>query len=243
MKRYLVLFVFAAICHFTGSAQSGSPTTKRRAFSAPDRQTLVLDSTGKTLTYDEWHDKIITGEYNLVGRQASNADTAFILKRLPDEEIASRIANMPPPPSGPFKNDEQPIEPFAVTDINKFKFKSKDWAGKVLVFNFWFIDCPPCRQEIPELNKIVAKYADDKNIIFIGICLDGKSDIEKFIKDTPFAYHLVPDGRYFTEPLGIRQYPLNMVVDKQGMIRFNTVGYGPHWAKFIDEAIGKYKDL
>lgn len=243
MKFYIVLFAFAAICRFSGYAQNGSPSTKIRPFGAPNKYALVLDSAGKTLPFDEWHSKLITGEYSLVGRQANETDTCFVLKKLSEQQIASLMANMPSPTTGPFKNGEQSLDPFTVTDINKFKLKSKDWAGKIVVLNFWFIDCPPCRQEIPELNKLVAKYTDDKNIVFIGICLDSKSDIEKFIKDTPFAYHQVPDGRDFTNPLGIHQYPLNMVVDKQGIIQLNTVGYGPHWEKFIDEAISKCKDL
>lgn len=243
MKTYIMLFVFAALCHFTCIAQNGSTTVVRRSIASIDRQTPVVDSAGKKLTYDDWYNKLMTGEYTLAGRQAHEKDTVFVLKRLSEQQIAISMANMPPPTTGPFKNDEQSVEPFYLSGIDKFKLKSKDWPGKIVVLNFWFINCPPCRQEIPELNKLVTKYAGNQNIIFIGICLDSKSDIEKFIKETPFAYHLVADGRYFTDPLGIRQYPLNMVVDKQGIIRLNTVGYGPHWAKFIDAAIDKYKDL
>ncbi|WP_184546887.1 TlpA family protein disulfide reductase [Mucilaginibacter sp. FT3.2] len=243
MKTYLILLTFLAIFHFNSSAQSNPTVRKRMSFGMPNKNTLVLDSMGKVLTYQQWHSKIITGDYSLRGRQTSNTDTAYILTKLPDNEIASRLANMPPPFQGPFFNNGNPIKPFDIKDINGNKFAAADWAGKVVVFNFWFINCPPCRQEIPELNTIVTKNAGNKQVVFIGVCLDNKTDVEKFIKDLPFAYRQVANGKSITGNLGISQYPVNLVIDKHGIVQFNTTGYGPHWAKFIDEAIDKYKVL
>lgn len=51
-------------------------------------------------------------------------------------------------------------------------YGEKELSGKIVVMNFWYSKCLPCIKEIPELNKIVAEYKDNKNIVFLGFC-DG----------------------------------------------------------------------
>ena len=242
MNKFLLLFACFTLCYSYSNAQNGQPTAvKIKRFHHPDKNSLVTDSAGKVLPYENWHDLIMTGEYTFKTKQLGADSLGFILVKLSKEELAEQEANRPEPISGPFFTNGEHIKPFDIKDINKFKFNAGDWAGKIVVLNFWFIDCPPCRQEIPELNKIVAAHANEQDVVFIGICLDSQSDLEKFIKDKPFSYHLVADGRSYTKNLGINSYPVNVIVDKQGIVRYNTTGYGPGWAKWIAEVIDKCK--
>jgi thiol-disulfide isomerase/thioredoxin len=116
----------------------------------------------------------------------------------------------------------------------------KDWAGKTVVLNFWFIGCPPCRAEIPDLNKLALKYKDNPNVIFIAIALDESWEVADFMKKNPLAYHLVGDGRYYAKLFDINLYPTNVVVDKQGKVQLHySGGYmnGPNWLdKTIQES-------
>ncbi|SDP87540.1 Thiol-disulfide isomerase or thioredoxin [Mucilaginibacter sp. OK268] len=239
MKKYLLFFVISFYCYLSCHAQTTNTVKKTVAFHPPDQSTLVLDSAGNTLPYENWHNKLITGQYRFTFKVPGDQNAGLILTQLSAEEIAERYANMPEPPQGPYFNNGEPIKPFSIGGINKFKFNTEAWAGKVVVLNFWFINCPPCRQEIPELNKIVASYPNDSDIIFIAICLDNKSDVEDFIKTSPFSYHQVVNGKTYADLFGIRQYPTNVVVDKQGIVRYNTTGYGPGWEQWIDKAIKK----
>jgi thiol-disulfide isomerase/thioredoxin len=54
-------------------------------------------------------------------------------------------------------------------DIDGRTIKANDLAGKIVVFNFWFIGCPPCRYEIPMLSEIAEKYKDRNDIVFIAV--------------------------------------------------------------------------
>lgn len=48
--------------------------------------------------------------------------------------------------------------PFSVTDINGNEYSLESLKGKIIVLNFWFVECKPCVQEMPELNELVEIY-------------------------------------------------------------------------------------
>ena len=52
--------------------------------------------------------------------------------------------------------------------------------------NFWFINCPPCRAEIPELNKLVDSFKTNDKVVFIAVALDDKQSLETFLEQSPF---------------------------------------------------------
>ncbi|MBK8086975.1 MAG: TlpA family protein disulfide reductase [Chitinophagaceae bacterium] len=86
------------------------------------------------------------------------------------------------------------------------KYSLNDLKGKVVVINFWFINCAPCKAEIPQLNKLVKEFNQDE-VVFIAVALDSYSELKDFLKTTPFDYHIIDDGRYFAQGNGVKSYP------------------------------------
>jgi len=164
-------------------------------------------------------------------------DTEFLLVKLTEQEKTLRISRMPKPAESKFFTTGQTIKPFSVKDITGKKVEAKDWAGKTIVINFWFIGCPPCRAEIPELNELVAKYSNNPNVIFIGIALDEGYPIKDFTKTSPFAYRLVAEGGYYAKLFKINLFPTNVVIDKQGKVRFHGSGLAQNTPFWIDKTI------
>ncbi|WP_345213752.1 TlpA disulfide reductase family protein [Mucilaginibacter gynuensis] len=111
-------------------------------------------------------------------------------------------------------------------DINGNLIKPNELAGKTVVMNFWFIGCPPCVFELPMLSKIAEDYKDDKNKVFIAVSLDKPAELKEFLKKHPFAYHLIANGLPLANSYGIVTEPLNLVINKEGIIVFNSYGYG-----------------
>lgn len=104
--------------------------------------------------------------------------------------------------------------------------------GKIVVYNLWFVGCPPCREEIPKLNQIVEEYKD-KEVVFIGISSSSKKDIEMFVKEVPFSYQIIPNSASqmlggFGDPApdgSLRiGFPLHVVVNREGFIEFKVRG-------------------
>ncbi|MDN3619997.1 TlpA disulfide reductase family protein [Polaribacter undariae] len=113
---------------------------------------------------------------------------------------------------------------YSVRSIQGNKFKSKDLIGKVVVLNFWFTTCPPCKKELPHLNKLKEKFKG-KDVVFIAIALDDEYKIDTFLKRNPFYYDIVEDGRWIAEKFDVKSYPSNIIIDQKGSFQFYKIGY------------------
>jgi len=91
-------------------------------------------------------------------------------------------------------------------------------AGKVVVLNFWFIGCPGCMDEIPKLNALAAKFPDRDNVIFVAVSPDPPASITDFTKTVPFTYLHANAARDEVARLGVKTYPRNVVIGKDGKI-------------------------
>ncbi|MDN5289162.1 MAG: Thiol-disulfide isomerase or thioredoxin [Mucilaginibacter sp.] len=260
---YLILLLLTA--SFTVRAQDTVKKAITRRFNV-DEHSVVKDSTGKLYTFSEWTALTSTREYVLRPDDMNNANTTFTLlkkgnlplkyrtaantantipasqKNLsPEEAEEQRMASYPKPMESENFTIGQEIEPFSTHDMNGKKIKLKDLRGKVVMLNFWFIGCPPCRAEIPELNKLVEQYKDNPNVVFLAVALDARWDIRDFLKTTPYNFDIIDDGRFIANIYKIHLYPTTVILDKEGKVAFHTVSFAassPYWMKkTINEAL------
>ena len=97
-----------------------------------------------------------------------------------------------------------------------------DYKGKLLVINFWYINCGPCIAEMPYLNDLVNKYQNE-DIHFLALSFDTIPDIKSFINKTEFKYEHGSISRslmYDFTPVA----PGHFIVDSDGIIRDIIVG-------------------
>lgn len=113
---------------------------------------------------------------------------------------------------------------FKDISLKNEKIDTKKMLGDIIVYNFWFTTCAPCKAEIPKLNQLREKYKD-KNVHFIAIALNPGHEIIPFLKTIPLAYTIIPEGRWIAEMFGIKGYPTNIIVDKKGIVQFYEMGY------------------
>lgn len=204
--------------------------------------TVVIDSTGMELPYIIWQKLYSSLDYRLKFQSVRDEKKVYMLVKLTDEEKGKLMAKYPKPrESDSFFKVGEKFSYFNFKDLEGKKFKTADLVGKVLVLNFWFINCPPCRKEIPDLNELVKKYEGRDDVVFIAIALDQAYEVDGFLKDSPFNYHHLTDGKYYAQKFGIRAYPSHAIVDKGGIVKFHTTSTGPvimYWLKkSIDESL------
>lgn len=113
---------------------------------------------------------------------------------------------------------------FELTDINGNIISSNSTKGKVVVLNFWYIGCKPCLAEIPELNAVYEKYANNPEVVFISIALDELKKVKKKLSKYNIEYPIVTDGNKASELFKVGAYPTNMVIDKKGNYSFRFTG-------------------
>lgn len=117
----------------------------------------------------------------------------------------------------------------------------KAFAGKAVILDFWATYCPPCREEIPHLNELQAKYGPDK-LQIIGLNVGGSEDrpkIADFIAKNKMDYPLgFPDadleGYIFSETDAI---PQTAVFDRSGKLVTKIVGFNEAAKRALNDAV------
>ena len=103
-----------------------------------------------------------------------------------------------------------------------------DWDGKILVVNFWATWCAPCRREIPMLNALARDYRD-RELEVIGIAVDFREDVLKYMEGTPIDYTVLigeQDGMDAARAFGMETIGLPFTAFIDGSGRIATVHVG-----------------
>ncbi|MDE0164763.1 MAG: TIGR03435 family protein [Bryobacterales bacterium] len=100
-----------------------------------------------------------------------------------------------------------------------------DWQqlqGKAVVIEFWATWCPGCREKIPQLNRLIERFAA-RPVQFISITDEDIDLVTRFLKDQPIAgwVGLDSDGTTF-ESYGVIPRPFTVLVDASGIVRAAT---------------------
>ncbi|MCF6279674.1 MAG: TlpA family protein disulfide reductase [Flavobacteriaceae bacterium] len=106
----------------------------------------------------------------------------------------------------------------SLTDLNGKNFNLKSLNGKPSLINFWFTTCIPCIDEMPILNSIKDHYGDSVN--FISITFETDEKVKKFLKKYEFNFTHFPNSKKEIDVFGNKSYPLNVFLDKNGIVKF-----------------------
>lgn len=111
--------------------------------------------------------------------------------------------------------------------------KSADYAGKVLVVNFWYAACGPCIVEAPRLEQAYASFAGQP-VAFLGVnTYDQAATAASFAKDNDVTYPsviAVNDGAVklaFADKAPLSATPTTLVLDQQGRVAARIIGELP----------------
>ena len=114
--------------------------------------------------------------------------------------------------------------------LNDDLYSLKKDIGRVKVINFFWVECHPCRKELPELAKLEQKYQDIK-FISVHTSLHKKTEepetVVKFIQSLKAAPSniVLTTGKNLGEIFNIIGLPHTMVLDKDNTVLMNISGY------------------
>jgi len=107
---------------------------------------------------------------------------------------------------------------------------SDDYRGDVLVVNFWYAGCPPCRLEAPDLEALAQQFAPD-GVQFLGVNIrDQAATALSFAEEFGVTYPSVldaNDGRVqlaFAGQVAPNAVPTTLVVDREGRVAARIAG-------------------
>lgn len=113
---------------------------------------------------------------------------------------------------------------FQLTRLDGSVIRLSDYKGKVIVLNFWATWCGPCRYEMPMLEKTMAKYNGDSNVVFLALNTDeDRTLVAPFLKEQkynlPIAY-----ANYLDEHFGVNSIPTTIIFDPKGNVSYRQAG-------------------
>lgn len=128
------------------------------------------------------------------------------------------------------KAELPPAIDFTLTDQYGNSHTLSDYQGKTIFLNFWATWCPPCRAEMPDIQKIYDSYKEneDDSLVILGVASPGqgrettKEGVTDFLEENGYTYPVLMDetGQLFTS-YRVYSLPTTFMIDKDG----NVFGY------------------
>lgn len=116
---------------------------------------------------------------------------------------------------------------FKLTDQYGKVHTLADFKGKVIFLNFWATWCPPCRAEMPEIQKLYESYQkqDNPDVVILGVAgpdygqEKSEDGVKQFLHDNGFTYPVLMDkGGDLFEKYGVYSYPTTFMITKDGKV-------------------------
>lgn len=171
-------------------------------------------------------------------------------------KVSAQEATTPSPPASPSATDAPLVAPvqenplasvmdsmglqrvqgnpelldFTATTLAGKSVKLSDYKGKVIFLNFWATWCPPCRAEMPTIEKLWKKLKNNKDFVWLAVDAQEKPDVvQAFIQKNGYTFPVLLDttGQGGAE-YGVQAIPTTYVIDKTGHVLGGRAG-GKEW--------------
>ncbi len=122
-----------------------------------------------------------------------------------------------------------PAPQFELLDLDDETHRLSDYKGKPLIVNFWATWCPPCREEMPSMERAWQKIQDE-GINMIGINVGEDFDaVFGFLGQIDVSFPLLLDTEgEESRRWPIRGLPTTYVLNNEGEIVYQAIG-GRDW--------------
>ncbi|NIQ97042.1 MAG: TlpA family protein disulfide reductase [Desulfuromonadales bacterium] len=134
---------------------------------------------------------------------------------------------------------------FTLSDMNGESVSLSDYRGKVVFLNFWATWCPPCREEMPSMERLHETMGDkDFAILAVNVEKGGRQAVENFLNGSPYSFKILLDPQGSAQgAYRVYRFPETYLIDKDGKILQHFLG-ARNWSsveflKYLNDLIGK----
>jgi len=138
--------------------------------------------------------------------------------------------------------------PFSLKDLKGREVRLSDHKGKVVLLNYWYSACFPCRQETPDLIRLYNAHRE-RGLVILGINLDAilmPADdgrmLQRFVQDFEIPYPtLIADSKMYNDYGKPSIAPLTLLIDRKGTIA--QVFWGAYRLAAYENAVRPYLEV
>jgi peroxiredoxin len=119
----------------------------------------------------------------------------------------------------------QPAPSFTSPALSGGEIGLTDYAGDVIVVNFWATWCPPCKAEMPGINAFYEQHQAEGLVVLAVNAKESESLVRPFIEANGFTFPVLldPAGSVVNQ-YQVRSFPTTIVIDRDGVVRHIQVG-------------------
>lgn len=123
--------------------------------------------------------------------------------------------------------DPQPAPDFELMDMDGEAHSLSDYAGKVVLINFWATWCPPCVREMPSMERLYQRLQDEPFVVLAINQFETTDHVFAFMGQLevfPSFPILFDPESDISQAFGVRGLPTSFLLDRQGRIVFRAIG-------------------
>ena len=232
------LAVLASACSREAGrpSEGATPAAHVEAHTAgapPSGGQVLKDAAGNILTEERFAELVMDGRHRIMPATTAGGVQVITVREKTAEETERevreglRLAKRMTPIRAP---------EIGFTDISGATVSAAELRGKVVVLNFWFPACKPCVAEIPELNRLVDRYAS-RGVVLLAPSPRDTTTVERFLATHRFTYRVCPNAKEAVARFKVAGYPTNLVIDRKGMVIVRETALGPATVALVERGI------
>ncbi|MBP3039966.1 TlpA family protein disulfide reductase [Bacillaceae bacterium Marseille-Q3522] len=138
--------------------------------------------------------------------------TVAIVHALDNEKRTPQYDNLPGLAIGEKAPD------FTLENLQGDSVRLSDFRGKTVMLNFWATWCPPCKAEMPDMEKF-HKEAGEK-VVILAVNMDTYNDVQGFAEEIGVSFPILLDNKNeVNKAYKILAIPTTYFIDKEGYIK------------------------
>jgi len=154
---------------------------------------------------------------------SNNSEPEIDNTGIQDAESVEGLDGAPDVAEGLEKGEMAPD--FELELIDGEKVKLSDFRGEKVMLNFWATWCPPCRAEMPDMQKL----HENKDVTILAVDLLGQESgidpVKEFLDDYGISFNVLLDEELVVaEKYGIQPIPTTYMIDSEGVIQNMAFG-------------------
>lgn len=143
--------------------------------------------------------------------------TVALVQAMEKEDTPRQPENLPGLQTGVKAPD------FELKTLTGETVKLSQFEGKKVMLNFWATWCPPCKEEMPEMEQFYREKKED--IVILAVNIDPQFDVQQFAKEMGVTFPILLDEDDSVNKMyQILTIPTTFFIDEKGIIRSKYLG-------------------